>query len=69
MVKQMKVPHDDKNSALVLACQFALAHVQELREAWRSGALSERDGRGGMRSNRNFEVEVALRKALGDDGG
>lgn len=49
---------------LLEACEAALNHVRELREAWRTGALSERDGRGGSRSNRNVDVENALRNAL-----
>lgn len=50
--------------SLLAACRQALVHVEELREAWRTGAISEHDGRGGTRSNRNVEVEVALRGAL-----
>lgn len=49
---------------LLDACEKALAHVRELREAWRTGALGECDGRGGQRSNRNVDVEVALAKAI-----
>lgn len=51
---------DDLRDAAV----FALDHIRELREAWRTGALSERDGLGGIRSNRNVEAEVKLRNAL-----
>ena len=46
------------------ALRFALDHVVELREAWQRGALSEREGKGGSRSNRNVEVEHALRQAI-----
>lgn len=49
---------------LLEACKKALEHVRELREAWRTGALSECDGRGGQRSNLNVDVEVALAKAI-----
>lgn len=49
---------------LVDAAHEALAYVWELREAWRTGAIADRDGKGGERSNRNVEVEVKLRKAL-----
>lgn len=49
---------------LITAAKLALEHTQELREAWRTGALSERDGMGGSRSNRNVDVEHALRTAL-----
>lgn len=43
----------------------ALDHLAELRRAWESGAIQERDGRGGERSNRNAEIESQLRRALG----
>lgn len=59
---------EDSLDDLVCAAVDALAHVEELREAWRTGAIDERDGRGGLRSNRNVDVEVALRKALNGDG-
>lgn len=49
---------------LLAASEAALAHVRELREAWRTGAIDERDGGGGTRSNRNVDVEVALRDAV-----
>ena len=42
----------------------ALAHIEELREAWRTGAIHERDNLGGIRSNRNVDVEHDLRNAL-----
>lgn len=47
----------------------ALIHVQELREAWMQGALAERDGQGGTRSNRNAEVEIAIRAVLAEAKG
>lgn len=53
-----------KLEPLVCASALALTHVTELRKAWRTGAIDERDGYGGLRSNRNVDVEVALRKAL-----
>lgn len=53
-------PEDELRAVL----RAAWEHVNELREAWRTGALSEHDGQGGTRSNRNAEVEVALRKLL-----
>ena len=54
----------DTTQELVIAVRYALIHVQELREAWRTGAISEHDGKGGLRSNRNVDVEVKLTKAL-----
>ena len=52
---------------LVEAAESALSHTTELRDAWMRGSINECDGRGGTRSNRNVDVEVALRKALGHD--
>ena len=49
---------------LLAACEAASEHVQELREAWMTGALSECDGKGGTRSNRNVDVDCQLRKAI-----
>ena len=46
------------------AMQLALNHVVEIREAWMTGALSDHDGKGGTRSTRNVEVEMALRAAI-----
>lgn len=54
----------DATQELTIAARYALIHVQELREAWRTGAISEHDGKGGSRSNRNVDVEVKLTKAL-----
>lgn len=51
---------------VVEAAEKAHAHTLELREAWRRGAISEHDSLGGTRSNRNVEVEVALRAALAE---
>ncbi len=44
----------------------ALNHVSELVEAWRTGAITESDGLGGTRSNRNFAVFGLLRALLTD---
>lgn len=63
-IADLKASHDD----LLAACQAALAHVQELREAWQTGALHECDGGGGTRSNRNVDVEKAIRAALAKAG-
>lgn len=41
-----------------------LDHLDELAEAWQRGVISERDGNGGTRSNRNMELASALRKYL-----
>ena|SRR3990167_2520262 len=39
-------------------------HLEELRGAWERGVLSENDGSGGRRSNRNAELEVKVRQLL-----
>lgn len=52
------------NARLRETAELALAHVRELEDAWRSGALTERDGNGGARSNRNLEVRCRLETAL-----
>lgn len=49
---------------LLVACISALAHIAELEEAWRTGAISEHDGQGGARSSRNVEVRAMLEKAI-----
>ena len=49
---------------LLAALKAAHSHLQELREAWERGAISERDGKGGTRSNRNVDCEVQARAAL-----
>lgn len=46
------------------ALRSALEHVAELREAWSRGALSECDGGGGMRSNRNAAVMRLIEESL-----
>lgn len=50
--------------ALRGSLEKALEHVLELEDAWQRGCVSEHDGKGGIRSNRNVEVRVAIRKAL-----
>ncbi len=54
----------EKVLALVEACEKVALHLQELRDAWQRGIIDERDGKGGTRSNRNVECEVALRTAI-----
>jgi len=49
---------------LLAAAEAALAHVEELEESWSRGALEERDGKGGTRSNRNVDVRVQLQAAI-----
>lgn len=55
-----------RSEALLDACRLALSHVEELRGAWRTGAITEHDG---TRSNRNVAVEVALRGAVEGEKG
>ncbi len=54
----------EQRDSLLAACEAAIEHVTELREAWRTGALGDHDGGGGIRSNRNAEVEQKLRAAI-----
>lgn len=42
--------------------QLVVNHLEELAEAFRTGALSSCDGQHGARSNRNMDALVALRK-------
>ncbi len=58
------LPADRRWAELRAASVAALKHVEELRDAWVRGVIDDRDGRGGTRSSRNVDVEVALRKAL-----
>lgn len=44
--------------------EMAVAHIEELEEAWRNGALCSCDGHDGERANRNLDVRVALRRGL-----
>ncbi len=46
----------------------AHAHIEELRGAWERGTISEHDGKGGLRSNRNADVERQLRTVLKKPG-
>lgn len=51
-------------AALATAIAMALTHTDELKTAWERGVISEHDGQGGLRSNRNAEVRRALQAAL-----
>ena len=53
-----------ENAELRTAAGYALEHVSELEDAWMRGCITEHDGKGGMRSNRNVDVRIALRAAL-----
>lgn len=50
--------------AVVDAARLAREHVKELRDAWQRGCITERDGKGGTRSNRNADVDNALYQAF-----
>lgn len=54
---------------LEAALRLADEHLAELADAWERGALSEHDGLGGTRSNRNFDVRKAIRAALSTPSG
>lgn len=47
---------------MLLDAEAAREHLEELAEAWRTGAIHEIDGRGGMRSNRNWDVMSQFQK-------
>ena len=49
---------------LLEACKAALVHIEELEDAWRSGALSAHNGRDRARASRNAELRVLLDKAV-----
>lgn len=57
----------ESNADLLKVVRVAREHLCELADAWRRGILSEHDGRGGERSNRNVEIirqlETAIAKA------
>ena len=57
-------PRDALIDRLYEALRLADSHTKELRDAWQRGAINECDGKGGTRSNRNVDVEVACREAL-----
>jgi hypothetical protein len=50
--------------SLLEACRAAKEHVAELREAWQRGCISEHDGKGGTRSNRNADLDLMLSRAI-----
>jgi hypothetical protein len=54
---------------LLAACRVVKAHIEELREAWQTGALTEHDGRGGERSNRNVDLDVLLHNVISKSEG
>jgi len=58
---------DKRIAELEAALRFAHAHIDELCDAWERGVISEHDGRGGLRSNRNAAVEMKIRAALKGD--
>ena len=67
MVAQAQRDADwERMKPLIKALVRVWEHVAELREAWQRGVLTECDGQGGTRSNRNAERETELRK-LGCD--
>lgn len=52
------------------AIDNAIAHLEDLRDAWERGCISEHDGKGLTRSNRNHAVLIELQKyAAREDAG
>ena len=74
--ERAKKPHDAARAAweaaasqgipayVLMALVAAKAHTGELREAWMRGVMDERDGHSSQRSNRNVDVDVAVRNAI-----
>ncbi len=60
-----KLALQERVQELEAVAKAALQHVGELAEAWQRGALSEHDGKGGIRSNRNQDLLHSLTKVLG----
>jgi len=56
--------HAKEIIALVYAAELAHRNADKLREAWRTGAVTSCDGKSGIWSSNNVEVEVSLREAL-----
>ncbi len=52
------------NKRLVSAAEKARRNAEAVREGWRTGAITSCDGKSGMWSSENVDVEVALREAL-----
>lgn len=65
LTEQLELANDTTlPSALLTPLREASAHLDELEGAWRRGVISEHDGKGGIRSNRNESVARQLRAAL-----
>jgi hypothetical protein len=56
----MKAAWDKDRAWYKALMERVRTHLEELAEAWRRGALTEHDGGGGTRSNRNWELVVEL---------
>ena len=41
-----------------------VAHLEELADAWQRGVISEHDGHGGVRSNRNYELLTKIKERI-----
>lgn len=55
-----EVKIDSMRATLRKACE----HLGELAEAWERGIITEHDGKGGTRSNRNHAVLLLIRQAM-----
>jgi chromosome segregation ATPase len=64
MAAQQRDAAQARADALQAALEPIEAHLAELADAWERGALSEHDGKGGLRSNRNHDLWFSLRKLL-----
>ena len=55
---------EEQRDALLVACKKASEHIREMREAFRTGALTCCDGKSAERSNQNADIDLVLEKAL-----
>lgn len=62
-------PQGDPPVSILEVLETVKLHVDELEDAWESGAIVECDGLGGTRSNRNADVQRMLEKVIAHEKG
>jgi hypothetical protein len=60
----IEAEQQEQFAALLDGIRSAERHTDELEEAWRAGNITEHDGKGGTRSNRNVALNRHLRSLL-----
>ena len=60
----IRAPDEQLMREALKALKQTYEHCEELRGAWERGALDEHDGKGGTRSNRNYNVVLISRTAI-----